>query len=135
MLAQPKPLRGQHVLDREQKRAEYEATLDTAKKAAKKRDGFVCRWPELHKCRGLLEGVHIEDASLGGAPATANIFTCCAWYHRRGPISIHGKTAKVEPEDETLGADGNLAFYTRPSIMDEWTCVGVESAIGVLRKN
>lgn len=128
MKAQPKPPRGQHVLDREAARADYEAKLDAAKKAAKKRDGFVCRWPEVHKCRGLLEGAHLVDASLGGLPERKNIVTLCAWIHRRGPASIHGKQLHLEVEtaDE---ADGPLAFYR------DGLCVGVETAVGVLRKN
>lgn len=134
MIAFPKPERGSHVLAREAKRAEYEKDLDAAKKTAKLRDGMRCRWPETHKCRGLLEGAHLEDASLGGAPAPENIISLCAWIHRRGPRTIHGKHLKVEPETER-GTDGPCAFYRREQLTDPWTCVGVEIAIGVLRKD
>lgn len=133
MPACPKPLRGQHVLDREEKRAEYETVLDLAKKAAKIRDSYACRWPELHKCRGLLEGAHLIDASLGGEPVRSNIVCLCKWIHRGGPQSIHGKQLRIEPETEQ-GADGPLSFYREDS-KGEWTCVGCETAIHVLRKS
>lgn len=133
MPAIPKPLRGQHVLDLEAVRAEYKKTLEGAKKSAKLRDSFACRWPEIHKCRGLLEGAHLIDASLGGEPIRSNIICLCAWIHRRGPQSIHGKQLRIEPETEH-GADGPLSFY-REDGNGEWTCVGVETAVHVLRKN
>jgi hypothetical protein len=124
----PKPARGSHVLEREAKRAEYEKALDEAKRRAKRRDGARCRWPEVHKCRGGLEGAHLKDASLGGAPHAMNIVTLCAWIHRSGPESIHGKQLAIEHET-AYGADGPLAFYRNG------TCVGVEITIGVLRKS
>lgn len=127
-----KPARGSHVLAREKKRAEYEKELDAAKKSAKLRDSFACRWPELHKCRGLIEGAHLVDASLGGEPVRQNIVCLCAWIHRKGPQSIHGKQLRIETETDR-GADGPLSFY-REDGNGEWTCVGVETAIHVLRK-
>lgn len=126
--AQPKPQRGGYVLEREKKRAKYEDELDAAKKSAKLRDGMRCRWPEAHKCRGLLEGAHFVDASLGGLPVRSNIVTLCSWIHRRGPASIHGKQLHIEAETPEH-TDGPLAFYR------DGVCVGVEIAIGVLRKD
>ena len=129
----PKPVRGDYILEREKKRAGYEKELADAKKSAKLRDGFTCRWPEVHKCRGLLESAHYVDASLGGRPVRSNLICVCAWIHRRGPQSIHGKTLKVEPETPH-GMDGPCAFWKRATVHDEWICVGVEIQIGVLRK-
>lgn len=139
MPAIPKPARGSYVLEREKKRAEIETAEEAAKKEAKLRDGFRCRWPVQHKCRGILEGVHIfEDKKMGGDHGrlshTSELMALCGWLHRLGPVSIHGKTAKVEPETER-GADGPCAFYSRATVHDDWTCVGVEVAIGVLRKD
>lgn len=133
MPAIPKPLRGQHVLDREAARAQYELKLAEATLRAKRLDGFTCRWPEKHKCRGFLEGAHLVDASLGGEPLPENLISLCAWIHRRGPQSIHGKQLRIEPETEA-GARGPCAYYRRDE-NDVWTCVGVETAVGVLRKN
>lgn len=132
MPAIPKPARGSLVLEREKQRAELRARERFEKGVAKRRDGG-CRWPIKHLCRGGLEGAHVRDASLGGEMASSNLITLCAWIHRRGPESVHGKQLKVEPETGA-GADGPCSFYR----MDEngmWTCVGVESAIGVLMKN
>jgi hypothetical protein len=134
----PKPARGSHVLDREKKRAEIEKDEEAAKKSAKLRDGLRCRWPEAHKCRGLLEGAHIfRDKGMGGdhgtVSDTGNLMALCSWIHRRGPQSIHGKQLRVEPET-SRGADGPCSFY-RLDANDEWTCVGVEITIGVLRKS
>jgi len=139
MPAIPKPARGAFQLEREKTRADIEKAEEAAKKLAKKRDGFVCRWPEAHKCRGLLEGAHIfEDKGMGGDHGTVsdtwNLMALCAWLHRRGPATIHGKLLKVEPETPD-GADGPCSFWRRATIQDEWTCVGVETAIGVLIKN
>jgi len=134
----PKPPRGAYVLEREDKRSKIEKAEDEAKRRAKARDLFSCRWPEAHKCRGLLEGAHIfRDKGMGGDHGTVsdtwNLMALCAWMHRKGPVSIHGKQIKVEAETED-GADGPCAFY-RKDERDEWVCVGVEIAVGVLRKN
>jgi len=139
MPAIPKPLRGSHVLARETARAEIEKAEDLAKRLAKVRDHYVCRWPELHKCRGLLEGAHIfEDKKMGGDHGrlsdTSQIMSVCMWIHRTGPVSIHSKQLKVEPET-SFGADGPCAFYRRETLLDPWVCVGVESSIGVVRKS
>lgn len=138
MIGIPKPLRGQHVLDRDEERAQVERAESAAKIAAKKRDRYTCRWPEAHVCRGMLEGAHIfEDKKMGGDHGrlshSRELMAVCSWIHRRGPHSIHGKQLKVEPETDQ-GADGPCAFYRRETLLDEWSCVGVETAIHVLRK-
>lgn len=135
--AQPRPVRGEHVLDRELRRAKIVAAERLAKAAAKRRDGWGCRFPD-HKCRGPLEVAHIFiDKGLGGRRVGAindtwNLMTLCAFTHRLGTPSIHSKDLKVDAETE-LGADAACSFWRR----DEhgiWCCVGVEVRIGVLRK-
>jgi hypothetical protein len=64
---------------------------------------------------------------------TWNLMALCSWAHRRGTPSVHGKLLKVEPETAAM-ADGPCSFWARASVLDEWVCVGVESAIGVLMK-
>lgn len=129
-----KPARGSYVLDREQRRHAIVKAERLAKAAARKRDHWGCRFPA-HKCRGELEVAHIfRDLSLGGSSETSNLMTLCSSVHRRGTPSIHGKQLRVEPEDDSLGADGPCSFWR----LDEhgiWICVGVESAIGVLRND
>lgn len=105
-----KPLRGQRVLEREEERASLLASERREKAAAKKRDGG-CRWPETHTCRGGLESAHVRDASLGGLCFRWNLITLCAWLHRRGPQSIHGKQLRVEIERPELGTDGPCSFW------------------------
>lgn len=83
----------------------------------KKRDNWTCRWPEPHKCRGGLEAVHIDDKSLLGATSTENEVSLCAWIHRRGPESIHGKQLKVEKETPR-GADAALSFWRKDGRFD-----------------
>lgn len=138
MIGIPKPSRGAYQLAREKIRAEFEKAEDDAKKRAKRRDGYVCRWPELHKCRGLLESSHVfRHKGMGGdhgtVTNTGNLMSFCAWIHRRGPASIDGKQLKVEPETPD-GADGPCSFW-RQNEHDEWVCVGVERLIGALIKN
>ena len=110
--ASPKPLKGTHTLDAEQVRATARAVERVAKSLAKNRDGFKCRWPEKHVCRGELEAAHLIDASLGGLMVGTNLVTLCAWILRRGPESVHSKALKIEAET-ALGADGALSFWRR----------------------
>lgn len=115
--APPKPERGASRLAREDADA---ARLTHERQVAadvKKRDTWMCRWPELHKCRGGLEAVHIDDKSLLGATSTENEVSLCAWIHRRGPESIHGKQLKVE-KDTARGADGPLSFWRKDGRFD-----------------
>jgi hypothetical protein len=109
MLKFPKPQRGSRVLAKEQADAEAATIEKREKGAAKKRDGR-CRWPEAHKCRLGLEAAHIQDASLGGPMDRRNLVTVCAWLHRRGPESIHGKQLQVRCETAD-GAQGPLSFW------------------------
>lgn len=132
MYPQPKPLRGEHVLEREDQRAKDRKAEAVAKTKAKVEDNFTCRWPEKHICRGLLEGAHLKDKSLGGEDVPENLITLCSWIHRRGPESIHGKQLRIEPETPR-GARGPCSFW-RHGYLDGWICVGVELRIGVLRK-
>jgi len=97
------------VLDKEKEDVESRAVEKREKAKAKRRDKG-CRWPEKHKCRGVLESAHLRDASLGGAMVASNLITLCAWLHRRGPVSIHGKQLRIEPET-SRGADGPCAYY------------------------
>lgn len=106
-----KPSRGQRVLDKERDDAEALKHEREQKGLTRKRDGR-CRWPEAHKCRFDLESAHIVDASLGGLMDAENLVTLCAWIHRRGPESIHGKQLQIEKETER-GAWGPLSFWKK----------------------
>jgi len=112
-----KPMRGAGVLEREAARAAERTAEATAIKEAKAREGYRCRWPEEHTCRGLLEGAHLVDKSRGGENVRHNIWAVCAWLHRRGPESIHGKQLKVDAETER-GTDGPLSFWRQTGEYD-----------------
>lgn len=116
--ATPKPERGSAKLARERddaERIQHEREIASQVKA---REGYRCRWPEAHKCRGPLEAVHIVDKSLLGATCLENEVAFCAWIHRQGPESIHGKQLKVEKET-AAGANGALSFWRRDGGFDE----------------
>lgn len=112
----PKPARGSGILAREKADTERKAHEAEIAKQVKARDGR-CRWPEAHKCRGGLEAAHIIDKSRGGPTTCANELLLCAWIHRRGPESLHGKSLKVECET-AMGADGPLSFWRQTGEYD-----------------
>lgn len=125
-----KPERGSSRLEREREDAKRVQDERTVAALVKARDGYRCRWPEAHKCRGPLEAVHIVDKSLGGATSTENELTLCRWLHRQGPESIHGKQLKIEKETER-GANAGLSFWRRGDTFDAlgqpiYYCVGRE---------
>jgi hypothetical protein len=111
--APPKPKRGSGILEREKRQAKDDAAEMEAKAIAKARDGFRCRWPERHKCRGGLEAAHIHDASTGGEMHPRNLVSLCAWIHRRGPETIHSKDLRMEPRGKAVGANGPVKFYRK----------------------
>lgn len=115
--APPKPQRGSAKLASEQEDAKRLQDERIVASLVKARDGFRCRWPEAHKCRGPLEAAHIVDKSLGGETSTENEVTFCAWVHRQGPESIHGKQLKVEKET-AKGARGPLSFWRKDGGFD-----------------
>ena len=114
----PKPARGTALLERELRKSERKAAEDAAIREAKQRDGYRCRWPEKHKCRGELEGAHVFlHRGMGGNPAgdrTAPelVLPVCAWMHRRGSESIDGKDLKVDAET-AAGTAGPCSFWRR----------------------
>lgn len=128
-LAFPKPRRGTALLERESRKAERKAAEDAVIAEAKALDGFRCRWPEVHKCRGGLEGAHVfQHRGMGGNPegdrtTVETILTVCAWVHRRGPETIDGKDLKVEAETNQ-GTRGPCSFWR--SHGDRWHLVARE---------
>jgi hypothetical protein len=106
-----KPARGSRVLAKEDADAER-AKREAAVRKDVHRFQPRCRWPMAHKCRGGLECAHMLDASLGGAYTAENLIRICAWIHRRGPESIHGKQLAIEPQTPRGARDG-LLFYRK----------------------
>jgi hypothetical protein len=120
-----KPMRGASMLKRRQDKLDAAATEKEEKSAVKAWANYRCRWPEKHVCLGGLEAAHLIDASLGGPMDRTNLVTLCAWIHRRGPESIHGKQLRVEAEVAALGSYGALAFY-RKGEDGEFYCIARE---------
>lgn len=131
--------RGSYVLDREKVKAERKQAEHQHIADAKKRDGYRCRWPEVHKCRFDLEGAHVfQHRGMGGDPSGERtdislILTVCGWIHRRGPESIDGKQLKVEAETPD-GTNGPLSFWKRDERGDYY-CIGKERSIGVIDRD
>lgn len=118
-VACPKPVRGSSILKRAEDRAERIRLEREAIAKSKQFHNYTCRWPESHVCRGGLEGAHVEDKSTGGENVPENIVCLCAWIHRRGPESIHGKQLKVEVIDPRLGTFGPLSFWRQSDDFDD----------------
>lgn len=137
---QPKPAKGSGILAREAADAARIATERDIASQVKKREGFKCRWPEAHKCRGgALEAAHIVNKSQGGPTTTENEIAVCPWIHRRGPESLHGQQLKIEKETER-GANGPLSFWRQSGEFDVlgqpiYYCVARERAPGVIEKD
>lgn len=124
--------RGSYVLERDEQRANDRTKERDEKAKAKRRDGR-CRWPMKHVCRGGLESAHIRDASLGGEMDSSNLVTLCAWIHRRGPESIHGKQLRIDPVT-SAGANGPLIFWRRDE-EGQFYVVAQERAIGIIQRD
>lgn len=113
-----KPRRGTALLDREATKQARKNREDEVIADAKRLDGYRCRWPEAHKCRGGLEGAHVfQHRGMGGNPAgdrttVDKILTVCAWIHRRGPETIDGGDLEVEAETPQ-GTRGPCSFWRR----------------------
>lgn len=135
-----KPQRGSGILAREKADAERKAHEREIARQVKTREGYRCRWPERHTCRGgPLESAHIVDKSLAGATSTDNEIAVCPWIHRRGPESIHGKQLRVE-KDTPRGADGPVSFWRQTGEYDTfgepiYHCIARETARGVLERD
>lgn len=130
-----KPVRGSRILAREAQQKEAKLLERHEKAAAKARDGYHCRWPEKHVHRGMIEAAHIQDASLCGPMDRRNLITLCAWLHRTGPESVHGKQLRVEAET-ALGADGPVSFWRQRS-NGAYTCIAREirpGQVGMLER-
>jgi hypothetical protein len=132
-----KPARGTYKLEKERLRKEAEDLETKHKNEAKHRDGWDCRWPEKHKCRGILEGVHVfVDKGMGGdhgaVSNTWNLMAFCSWIHRTGPQSIHSKDLWVEPITDR-GADDICQFWRRGEDGVPYL-VGKEVSIGALER-
>lgn len=106
-----KSQRGTRELTQEKADAKAAKAERDVKLEVKRIDGR-CRWPEPHKCRFGIEAAHLHDESTGGDMTLENLITLCAWIHRRGPESVHGKQLEIRPLTKA-GTRGPCAFYRK----------------------
>jgi hypothetical protein len=128
--------RGKATLDKE-KAAREETAAELLVKADVKARDRTCRCPLRHKCRGGMEVIHWKDRSLGGEFSTRNLWLGCAFVHRTGPVSIHGKDIEIEPLTKK-GLDGPCAWWLL-KYPEGWgkpkrTLIARESAVGVVER-
>lgn len=100
-----KPIRTAGKVKQRKVRRDRKTKEDTNKLAAKKRDGYRCRFP-LCGCRGLglvldarLEASHDVHKGMGGNPAgdrsqTGGLITLCLHRHQDSAISRHKGTLR-----------------------------------------
>ena len=130
-----KPPRGTATLKKEKASREESAEELAIKKLVRLRDG-KCRCPLKHKCRGGMEVIHLKDRSLGGSSVlTSNFWWGCAFVHRSGPVSIHGKDIEIVPLTKK-GMDGPCAWwlltYPEGGGNPKRSLIARESACGVV---
>lgn len=130
------------ALERHARKLERQQAADAVKAAAKRRDGYRCRWPhcEYHAVTQgrVIDAAHLQAAGSGGDPALVrttrdNLIALCRLHHRTAPENLHNAKLKIEPLTPE-GTDGPCAFY-RWTVADGWYVVASESAIGILEKD
>lgn len=135
-----RPERGAAIVEREAADKQRIATEREIATKVKQREGYRCRWPEAHTCRGgPLEAAHLVNKSQGGTTSLENEIAVCPWIHRRGPESLHGQQLKVEKETER-GANGPLSFWRQTGEFDAlgqpiYFCVARERAPGIVERD
>jgi hypothetical protein len=110
--APPKPMRGEAMLERRQRRREVTTHEDKEMRAAKRRDK-VCRYPlcEYRTQKLSLHACHLKHRGMGGNPkgdrtTRDTLITLCARHHGlfdAGQLDIQVMTDR--------GTDGPCGFY------------------------
>lgn len=140
----PKPSASKRKADKLKARATVRQRERDNKKAAKKRDGYVCRFP-LCGCRRLqlvVESSHYRmhkgmgGDCTGGRSNVEDLITVCPHRHREGRIAIDKGTLRVEPLTER-GACGPVAWWFdaaayRGERGQDWVLLAREERVGVL---
>lgn len=130
----PKPLKGEHLLERRARRADLKHHERTEMQAALRRDGHVCRWPG---CRYGRKDIPVDPSHLtshrgmGGNPDGTrtnrrDVLALCRIHHGM----LHACRIEITPMDVALGTDGPLMFFQQ-SESGRMECVAVEKSIGV----
>lgn len=140
---QPKPEK-HHRVARHERRAVIRTKGTKAKREAKQRDSYQCRWPRAdhdtpnHICLGPLESAHKVSIKMGGdkdgtRTSRETQLTVCRWIHQDSPDAFHkgGRTWEGLTDQQ---ADGPILFSRRVQEAGEWRWVEIarERSIGIL---
>ncbi len=117
------------------------------KSAARKRDGWACRFPRCicHQKRLHPEVAHVDgDKGIGGDHGershVTQLMCLCTLRHQDSRISLHKGTLRIEFLD-TLKASGPVRWWANVAVLDnplatleqaDWQCIGYERERGVL---
>lgn len=110
----PKPVRGEFLLERKQRRSEIVKREQQIMSAAKKRDGGVCRFP-LCRHRSLpVDVCHFHHRGMGGDKSGERtqlpiLVTMCRHHHGQFDACL----IDAQPQDSALGANGPMDFFVR----------------------
>jgi hypothetical protein len=118
-----KGARGDHEIERREKRAKVK-THEQKEKAASKKVAPGCRWPKFdhdtkrHVCTGQLESAHKVAVGMGGDKTgertnRQELLTVCTHIHTDSPEGIERHGRKWKPLDKARGSFGPVAFYRR----------------------
>lgn len=134
-VATPKPAKGSAKAARVDRRLKDEAQEDRAKTAARKRDGYRCRWPscDCEARRDRIEVAHIVNKSNGGENHTRNLICLCVARHQGRP-SLHSGDLSIRPVNGKAGADGPVSFWMKAK-GGKWFMVAQERHIHVLERD
>lgn len=132
----PKPPKGSAFMERKGRRAQRIQVEHSEMQAAKKRDGFRCRWPGCNgKFKGLdlpIDACHgIAHRGPGGNPdgsrtKQAVIISLCREHHRQ----LDGHEIEIHPLTSAV-FDGPVSFHVRCEESGVMQHVASETSIGV----
>lgn len=141
-----KPSRMEARIEREADKARVRDGEDRNKAAARRRDGWMCRFPRCVCHRPQLrlhpEVAHVVSKGMGGdhgtRSAVAGLICLCPPRHRESRISLHRGTLKVEALTDR-GMNGPVCWLANVAVLDEpfsskeqWVVVARESQPRVL---
>lgn len=132
-------------------RAEKQASKDAVvekesrnKSAARKRDGWMCRFPRCgcHAKRLHPEVAHIEGKKMGGdhgeRSTAVNLICLCAGRHRESLISLHAGTLRCELLT-VKGANAKVRWWVNAAVLENrhattarWVVVATETRPGYI---
>lgn len=112
-LAFPKPVKGTARAARVARRLAEQSFEAREKTAARRRDGYRCRWPscECRQRRDRIEVAHLVNKSQGGSSHRTNLICLCVARHQGRP-SLHSGELHIEPLTDR-GTSGPCAFWAK----------------------